>query len=143
MIQSSNHPIHPTLAADTFPIGDLPLCRVLLMNNALFPWLILVPRVAEAVELTNLPEAEYAQAMQEIRQVAHALQELYKPYKLNIAALGNQVRQLHIHLIIRFEGDAAWPNPVWGGAREVYSAEAVGQRVRELQEHLSLPRHPE
>lgn len=112
--------LHAQLAADTLPIGDLPLCRALLMNNAHFPWIILVPRIEDAVELTDLSDADYTAVTAEIRQVAQAMQRLFQPYKLNIAALGNQVRQLHIHLIVRFEGDAAWPNPVWSGPRTPY-----------------------
>ncbi len=128
--------LHPTLAADSFYVGDLPLCRLLLTNNALFPWVILVPRLAEAVELTSLNDADYTTAMQEIRLVAKALELHCTPYKLNIGALGNQVRQLHIHMIARFERDAAWPNPVWGNAREPYTADDAEKRIAALRKLL-------
>ncbi len=94
--------LNPQLAADTFPVADLDLCRVLLMNNALFPWLILVPRQDGLVEITDLPPQDLHTLMDEISRVSVAMQSLFKPYKLNIAALGNQVRQLHIHVIARF-----------------------------------------
>ena len=108
--------LHPTLEADTLPIGDLPLCRVLLMNNANFPWLILVPRRAHLRELFDLEPHEYAEAMQEIRMVAEKLAAHTQAHKMNIAALGNIVPQLHIHIIARFQNDAAWPAPVWNSA---------------------------
>ena len=108
--------LHPQLAADTFVVGDFPLCRVLLMNNANFPWLILVPQRAGLRELFDLAPQEYTLAMQEIRMASHALHAMTGAHKMNIAALGNMVPQLHIHIIARFEQDAAWPNPVWGNA---------------------------
>lgn len=111
--------LHPQLAADTLPIGDLPLCRVLLMNDANFPWLILVPRRASLRELFDLEPHAYAEACQEIRMVAEKLSAHTKAYKINIAALGNMVPQLHIHIIARFENDAAWPNPVWNSGVSV------------------------
>ncbi len=128
--------LHSQLAADTMPVGKGPLCHVLLMNNRDFPWLILVPNLENAVELTDLSEADYTVVMGEIRQAAQALQAVFQPYKLNIAALGNMVRQLHIHVIARFEGDAAWPNPVWGSKSEPYTAEAAAERVLLLQKVL-------
>jgi diadenosine tetraphosphate (Ap4A) HIT family hydrolase len=127
-----NFTLHPRLAADSFFVRDLPLCRVLFMNNALFPWLILVPRIADVVELTDLADEDYTTAMAEIRQMAKILQQITQPTKLNIAALGNQVRQLHIHLIARFEGDAAWPNPVWNGVSSPYTPDAAEKWVQRL-----------
>ncbi len=105
--------LHPTLAADTIPICDLPLCRLLLMNNANFPWLIMVPRRDGLRELFDLTPADYTVAMQEIRHVCEKFAAYSKAHKLNIAALGNIVPQLHIHIIARFPTDPAWPNPVW------------------------------
>lgn len=106
--------LHPQLAADTLPVGDLPLCRLLLMNNTNFPWLILVPKRANLRELFDLDANEYDELMQEIRMVAEKFSAHTQAHKMNIAALGNIVPQLHIHIIARFENDAAWPNPVWG-----------------------------
>ena len=108
--------LHPQLAQDTVPVGDLPLARVLLANDANFPWLILVPRRPGLVELIDLEENAQVQLLGEIAAAAHALKAITECEKLNIAALGNQVAQLHVHVIGRRHGDAAWPKPVWGAA---------------------------
>ena len=108
--------LHPQLAQDTVPIGDLALARVLLANDANFPWLILVPRRPGLVELIDLEENAQVQLLGEIAATAHALKAITECEKLNIAALGNQVAQLHVHVIGRRHGDAAWPKPVWGAA---------------------------
>lgn len=118
--------LHPTLGADCHVVADLALCRVLLMEDARYPWLILVPRVRNARELTDLMPADRHRLMDEITQVSEILQSICEPDKLNVATLGNRVAQLHIHVIARYERDAAWPDPVWGkGQRESYGE---GQR---------------
>lgn len=106
--------LNPQLEKDTINIGDLPLSRVLVIKDANYPWLLLVPRRADTVEIIDLSEVEQAQLTTEINRVARALQDITKPDKLNIAALGNVVPQLHIHIIARRSSDAAWPRPVWG-----------------------------
>jgi diadenosine tetraphosphate (Ap4A) HIT family hydrolase len=106
--------LHSQLQKDTIDIGDLPLCRVLVIKDAHYPWLLLVPRRAEVVEIIDLDEVEQAQLMTEISRVARALKEITKCDKLNIAALGNVVPQLHVHVIARRSSDVAWPRPVWG-----------------------------
>jgi diadenosine tetraphosphate (Ap4A) HIT family hydrolase len=106
--------LHPQLAQDTVPIGDLALSRVLLANDANYPWLILVPREPGLVELIDLQENEQVQLLGEIAAAARALKSITECEKLNIAALGNQVPQLHVHVIARRHIDAAWPKPVWG-----------------------------
>ena len=106
--------LHSQLKKDTIDIGDLPLCRVLVIKDAHYPWLLLVPRRPDAVEIIDLDEVEQAQLMTEISRVARALKEITKCDKLNIAALGNLVPQLHVHVIARRSSDAAWPRPVWG-----------------------------
>lgn len=106
--------LHPQLEKDTINIGDLPLSRVLVIKDANYPWLLLAPRRAEAVEITDLDEVAQAQLMTEVNRVARALQDVTKPDKLNIAALGNVVPQLHVHIIARRKNDAAWPRPIWG-----------------------------
>jgi diadenosine tetraphosphate (Ap4A) HIT family hydrolase len=108
--------LHPQLAADTAPVGDLALTRVLLANDANYPWLILVPRRPALVELIDLEENEQVQLMAEIDAAARALKAITECEKLNIAALGNQVPQLHVHVIVRRHTDAAWPKPVWGAS---------------------------
>ena len=106
--------LHPQLKKDTIDIGDLPLSKVLVIRDANFPWLLLVPRRPDIIEIIDLTEVEQAQLMTEVSRVARALKEVTKCDKLNIAALGNMVPQLHVHIIARRSGDAAWPRPVWG-----------------------------
>jgi diadenosine tetraphosphate (Ap4A) HIT family hydrolase len=106
--------LHPQLEKDTIGIGDLPLCRVFVVKDANYPWLLLVPRRPGANEILDLDEVEQAQLMTEIARVARALKTVTKCDKLNIAALGNVVPQLHVHVIARRTKDAAWPKPVWG-----------------------------
>jgi diadenosine tetraphosphate (Ap4A) HIT family hydrolase len=106
--------LHPQLMQDTIDIGDLPLCKVLVIKDANYPWLMLVPRRPEKVEIIDLDEVEQAQLMAEVSRAARALKDITKCDKLNIAALGNMVPQLHVHVIARRTGDAAWPRPVWG-----------------------------
>ncbi len=106
--------LHTQLQKDTIDIGDLPLSRVLVIKDANYPWLMLVPRRPDAVEIIDLDELEQSQLMTEINRVARALKDITKCDKLNIAALGNMVPQLHVHIIARRTSDAAWPRPVWG-----------------------------
>ena len=108
--------LHPQLARDTVALGDLALSRVLLMNDANYPWLILVPRRNGLTEIIDLEENDQAQLMAEIALAARALKGATQCEKLNIAALGNMVAQLHVHVIARFSRDAAWPKPAWGVA---------------------------
>jgi len=106
--------LDPRLAADTHPVTSLPLCDVLLMNDARYPWLILVPRRAGMIEIADLDAGEQAELWQEVNRASAALCAVAPSGKLNLGALGNIVRQLHIHLVARHAGDAAWPGPVWG-----------------------------
>ena len=106
--------LHPQLAADTTPIGDLALARVLLANDANYPWLILVPRRPGLTELIDLEPNEQLQLLGEIDAAARVLKSITECEKLNIAALGNVVAQLHVHVVARRHSDAAWPKPVWG-----------------------------
>ncbi len=123
--------LHPQLAADTYFVTDLQLCRVLLMNDAQYPWLIAVPRVPGLTELDELTPPETTLFMEESRQMMAALRSLYRPDKLNLAALGNMVPQLHIHHVARFRADAAWPRPIWGAHSPVAYTES--RRDAELQ----------
>lgn len=116
------------LAADTVPVGDLSLARVLLMDDARFPWLILVPRRPDVSELTDLAPEDAAALWQEVRIAVGVMQALAKPDKVNVAALGNVVAQMHVHVVGRFHSDPAWPGPVWGhGERRPYPAHARAQ----------------
>jgi diadenosine tetraphosphate (Ap4A) HIT family hydrolase len=111
--------LDPRLAADSVPVTTLDLCEVRLMNDARFAWLLLVPRRAGLSEIHDLPEAEQDLLWQEVRQAAQALRSSAPCDKLNLGALGNIVRQLHLHVVARMEGDAAWPGPVWGSGAAV------------------------
>ncbi len=102
------------LAAATLPVGDLALSSVLLQNDSRFPWLVLVPRRPGLVELTDLGDADYRTLADEIRLATRVMLALAKPDKVNMAALGNVVPQMHVHVVGRFRSDPAWPGPVWG-----------------------------
>jgi diadenosine tetraphosphate (Ap4A) HIT family hydrolase len=121
--------LHPQLHADTVPVCDLALSRLLAMNDANFPWLILVPRRAGVSEIIDLG-AEQATLMDELALVSRALKDETRCDKLNVAAIGNVVPQLHIHIVARRTVDAAWPKPVWGAVpRRVYEADAMERFV--------------
>ena len=127
------------LVADTHVVGDLELSRVLLMNDARFPWLILVPRRAGMREIIDLHIDEQHILLGEIGRCATALRNLDRPDKLNIAALGNVVAQLHVHVIARTLHDAAWPRPVWGsGHATAYEPDALNLRLASLRTALRV-----
>ena len=129
--------LDPQLAADTHPVAHLPLSELRLMDDANHPWLILVPRVAGAGEWLDLDDAAQAGLTREITLASRALQAAFKPHKLNVAALGNVVSQLHVHVIARYRDDIAWPRPVWGTATaKPYTPEALVERVATLQRNL-------
>lgn len=121
------------LAADTVFVADWTLCRVLLMDDAQFPWLVLVPRREGLAELDDLAERERTQLMREVTRAMKMLRGVVECDKLNIGALGNIVRQLHVHVVARREGDAAWPGPVWGhGPAHHYLPEARDKLLADL-----------
>jgi diadenosine tetraphosphate (Ap4A) HIT family hydrolase len=129
--------LHPQLGRDTVHLGDLALSRVLVVNDANWPWLLLVPRRLGVREIIDLDEVEQAQLMTEISRAARALKAVTGCDKLNIAALGNVVPQLHVHVIGRREGDAGWPRPVWGAAPAVaYEKQAIEQFTGDLRERI-------
>jgi diadenosine tetraphosphate (Ap4A) HIT family hydrolase len=130
--------LDPRLKADTQYVTALPLCDVLLMNDARYAWLILVPRQAGCAEILDLPEAGRTRLWQEINLVAAALRAAVPCDKLNIGALGNIVRQLHVHVVARTEGDAAWPGPVWGhGTATPYADIALQSIMQRLRQALA------
>jgi diadenosine tetraphosphate (Ap4A) HIT family hydrolase len=129
--------LHPQLAADTHPLAALELCELRLMDDANYPWLILVPRVPAAREMIDLDQAQRHRLTDEIDLAARLLREAFRPHKLNVAALGNLIPQLHVHVIAREENDPAWPAPVWGRvAARPYPPEALVERVRRLRDLL-------
>jgi diadenosine tetraphosphate (Ap4A) HIT family hydrolase len=130
--------LHARLAADTVLVADWPLCRVLLMNDASYPWLILVPRRAGLREIHEVVAGDLAQLTGEICKASRALQAGFEADKINVGALGNMVPQLHIHVIARYKTDPAWPGPVWGAKPAVpYAAEALQARLDGLQTALA------
>jgi len=133
----SSWSLHPQLARDTASLGDLPLSRVLIVNDANWPWVLLVPRRLGVSEIIDLDEIEQAQLMTEITRVARAMKTVTSCDKLNIAALGNVVSRLHVHIIARREGDAGWPRPVWGAAAPIaYNKSALEQFIKSLRQKI-------
>ena len=138
-----NFELHPQLATDTVVVGDLPLCRLLLMNDRQYPWAILVPRKAGLREIYEMHESEQMRFWRESAQLSQTLMRAFNGDKLNVAALGNMVPQLHIHHIVRFQGDPAWPAPVWGKhPAQPYDTATLDERLallRGLMGDLALP----
>ena len=130
--------LHPQLSEDTHPVAHFPLCDLQLMDDANHPWLILVPRVENAVEWVDLDERQQIELTREISRASRALQAVFQPHKINVAALGNMVPQLHVHVIARFREDIAWPRPVWGMATaQPYSPEELVRRIERLRSALA------
>ena len=122
------------LAADTLPVAELPLSRVLLMNDARYPWVILVPRYASISEVFELSAQDQQQLWREATQLGDAMKTALGGDKINIASLGNVVSQLHVHVIVRRHADATWPAPVWGnGSAEPYDLDSQAQLRAQLQ----------
>ncbi len=125
--------LHPRIETDSLAVADLPLSAVRLMRDANYPWLLLVPRRAGLTEIVDLDAGERGQLMAEIGLASEALRAEVDCEKLNVAAIGNMVRQLHVHVVARSNGDAAWPKPVWGAVpAKPYppgEAEALAARI--------------
>lgn len=129
--------LHPQLAADTHLVASLELSELRLMDNRLHPWLILVPRVEAAIEWFDLPESAQHGLLAEMGVASRLLRELHAPDKLNVAALGNVVAQLHVHVIARFRDDAAWPRPVWGAVpAEPYPPDILAAELKRVRAAL-------
>ena len=129
--------LHSQLAADTITVGDFKLCRLLLMNDRNYPWFILVPRREHIQEIFQLTEVDQQQLQRESTHLTETMHKVFEADKMNLAALGNIVPQLHIHHIARFHTDQAWPKPVWGlFAAEPYSNRALHETCANLIEHL-------
>ncbi len=129
--------LHAQLAADTWTIKDLALCRVLLMNDKRYPWLILVPRRVGLRDFHEVADADKPAFQTEIDHVSAVLKTQTGAHKINVAALGNMVPQLHVHVIARFEGDAVWPKPVWGlGEAVPYPPSEVGGLIERLKKGI-------
>lgn len=122
--------LHPRLAADSIEIGRLPLCRLLLINDANYPWCVLVPQREDMREIHQLSQEDRRQLLNESCVLSELMETLFQPVKMNVAALGNMVPQLHLHHIARFESDLAWPEPIWGAvAAKPYEERQGSYRV--------------
>ena len=129
--------LHPRLAADTIALAEWPLCRVRLMNDQRFPWIVLIPRAPSAQEIHDLSAAQRTQLVEEIARASAALSAGFSAHKINVGSLGNIVPQLHVHVVARFEQDPAWPGPVWGhGQPTPYDWSSLSAITRKLQPHL-------
>ncbi|NQZ54408.1 MAG: HIT domain-containing protein [Piscirickettsiaceae bacterium] len=132
--------LHPRLEQDTIRLGQFDLCDVLLMNDARYPWVILVPKRADITEVFQLSNDEQQQLMAESTFVARQLAEMVSADKMNIAMLGNVVSQLHIHHVARFTTDAVWPDPIWGKGQAVpyneEESEAICQQLKAVLAHF-------
>ncbi len=131
--------LHARLAADCEILGDLVLCQILLMHDANYPWAIMVPKVNDIQEIYQLSYDDQQLLIKEMAYVGEKMQLLFKADKMNIAALGNMVPQLHVHVIARYSDDIAWPNPVWGAVDPLpYKERELDNRVRALREVMSF-----
>lgn len=137
MSSSASFVIHPKLAEDTILLGESRLCEVRLMNDSHWPWVLLVPRLADIREIYQLPKAQQLRLAEESSVLGEDMMKLFAGDKLNVAALGNMVPQLHLHHIVRFEGDPAWPGPVWGRlAPTPHDEQAIADITARLQPTL-------
>ena len=131
--------LHEKLAADCEWLGDLALCRLLLMRDDRFPWTILVPRLEDLRDFHDLPRQHALALFDDIETVSRALIDIFAADKINVAALGNQVPQLHVHVIARHVGDVAWPGPVWNaGIAENADLDTLAERAAALRGALGL-----
>ncbi len=131
--------IHPRLAAGGFEIGQLGGCRLLLKNNSLFPWFLLVPEVEGIEDLHQLPPGQFEEVMLAVRRVSEFVADHFQPEKLNVACIGNQVRQMHLHIVGRSQDDPAWPGTVWAfEGKKVLSLEEVEVISAAAREFLKL-----
>jgi diadenosine tetraphosphate (Ap4A) HIT family hydrolase len=135
----SDFVLHPRLQADCHPVGDLALSRVLLLDERRYPWVILVPRRAGIGEIHELDRDDRWALLEESCRLGAFLLEAFGGEKLNVAALGNLVPQLHLHHVVRQTGDPAWPGPVWGhSAAEPYAADELARRLQVLRRGLAI-----
>ncbi len=130
--------LHPQLAQDCLKLGRFPLCFLLLMRDANYPWFILVPDREDIREIHHLSEQDQQQLLRESMLLSRALEQAFAPDKLNIAALGNMVPQLHVHHVVRYRQDPAWPAPVWGRLpSQAYDDEALTALIEKIKATLT------
>ncbi|GAV21057.1 HIT domain protein [Mariprofundus micogutta] len=131
--------LHPQLEKDCFIVGQFKLCTLLLLNDSNYPWFILVPQREGITEIHQLSEADQQQLMRESSMLASCIEKEFNADKINIAALGNMVPQLHIHHIVRYKSDPAWPAPVWGEfPAKSYDSAKANEMMTVLRQQLAL-----
>ena len=141
--RASSWQIHPQLLADSVPIINLPLCAVRLLDDQRFPWVLLIPRIPGLSQWLDVPNASQHVILDEIHHVNTAIQQHFKPEKINLATIGNKVDQLHIHCVARYADDAAWPGVVWGhGTRQPYDTLARLATANAIAALLKTPSAP-
>ncbi|TYC51830.1 HIT family protein [Rhodobacterales bacterium] len=134
----TSHSLNARLEGDSYFVTDLPLSEVRLMKDANYPWLMLVPRQSNLVEIIDLEEEDQMQLMREIALASRVMRKVTDCEKLNVGALGNQVSQLHVHIVARFRDDPAWPGPVWGAVAPMkYEAEKMEALIEQLRDAFS------
>ena len=139
MVTPQRFVLHPQLQQDTIVLGRLDLCQVLLMNDSQFPWLILVPEIADIRELFQLNQQQRQLFIIESCHLAETISVIYHADKINIGAIGNMVPQLNIHHIVRFRNDKLWPAPIWGKLPTVpYTEQQLAEQTALLKQQLSL-----
>lgn len=121
------------LKDSSFPVADWPLCHVALRHDSTYPWLYLVPRREGIREIFDLSPDDQAQLAHEVARAGRLLQKLFMPEKINVAALGNMVAQLHVHVFARYQDDPAWPKPVWA-----VQSDEIPYNDRDLKQRLTL-----
>jgi len=130
--------LHPQLKKDCFVLGEFTLCTLLLLNDANYPWFILLPKRENITELHHLTATDQQQLLKESMFFSQCMEQIFQPDKLNIAALGNIVPQLHIHHIARYRSDACWPEPVWGKVTPIpYTEEKLKTVKKQIFSELS------
>jgi diadenosine tetraphosphate (Ap4A) HIT family hydrolase len=131
--------LHPQLANDCFELAELPLCKLLLCNDSAYPWFILVPKIDNITDIYQLNWQEQQQLLNESSLLSELLMQVFSGDKMNVAALGNVVEQLHVHHVVRYRKDASWPKPIWGQqALTPYSESEFASLKEKLLPQLSV-----
>ena len=139
MSEQTEFALHPQLAHDSIELADFPLCKLLLCNDSAYPWFILVPKIADISEVYQLDWQQQQQLLNESSLLSELLMQVFSGDKMNIAALGNVVEQLHLHHVVRFKTDAQWPKPIWGQqALTPYSDEELVALKEKLLPQLAI-----
>jgi diadenosine tetraphosphate (Ap4A) HIT family hydrolase len=136
---SESFSLHPQLIQDCFELAEFPLCKLLLCNDSAYPWFILVPKVSDISDIYQLDWQQQQQLLNESSLLSELLIQVFEGYKMNVAALGNVVEQLHVHHVVRYKEDVSWPKPIWGQQPLTpYTKEAIVALKEKLLPKLSI-----